>query len=147
LNDHHIELQKLVACIRLSSYAFGSSTSTKRQGSYVELKKWPRGQSGPEVGRSAVVARTVRACAESVRVPSFSRDSLPKIAGLARETTCSGSKPPLYIDEGLRPIKTPNNRSNQVYFSFYLCIRSSSSLASQSPNSSLLFGSTSIRGV
>jgi hypothetical protein len=25
---------------------------------------------------------------------------------------------PLYIDEGLRPINPPNNRSNQVYFSF-----------------------------
>jgi hypothetical protein len=32
LNDHHIWLKKLVACIRLSSNAFGSSTSTKRQG-------------------------------------------------------------------------------------------------------------------
>jgi hypothetical protein len=32
LNDHHIGLKKLVACIRLSSYAFGSSTSTKMQG-------------------------------------------------------------------------------------------------------------------
>jgi hypothetical protein len=30
-NDHHIGLEKLVTCIRLSSYAFGSSTSTKRQ--------------------------------------------------------------------------------------------------------------------
>jgi hypothetical protein len=35
--------------------------------------------------RSAVVARTVRACAESVRVPSVSRDLLPKTAGLTRE--------------------------------------------------------------
>jgi hypothetical protein len=31
----------------------------------------------PRSGQSAVVARTVRACAESVRVPSFSRDLLP----------------------------------------------------------------------
>jgi hypothetical protein len=43
---------------------------------------------------SAVVARMVRACAESVRVPSFSRDLLPKTAGLARKTVCSGSRPP-----------------------------------------------------
>jgi hypothetical protein len=49
----------------------------------------------------------VRACAESVRVPSFLWDLLPKTAGLARETVCSGSRPPLYIDEGLRPIKPP----------------------------------------
>jgi hypothetical protein len=34
----------------------------------------------------AVVARTVRTCLESVRVPSFSRDLLPKTAGLTRET-------------------------------------------------------------
>jgi hypothetical protein len=45
-------------------------------------------------GRSALVARTVRACAESVRVPSFSRDLLAKTVGLAQETTCNGSRPP-----------------------------------------------------
>jgi hypothetical protein len=33
---------------------------------------------GPRSRLSAVVAQTVRACAESVRVPSFSRDLLPK---------------------------------------------------------------------
>jgi hypothetical protein len=33
---------------------------------------------GPRSGLSAVVARTVRARAASVRVPSFSRDLLPK---------------------------------------------------------------------
>jgi hypothetical protein len=37
---------------------------------------------GPRSGPSAVVARTVRAGAESVRVPSFSRNLLPKTAGL-----------------------------------------------------------------
>jgi hypothetical protein len=41
---------------------------------------------GPRSGRSAVVARTVRACVETVRVPSFSRDLLPKTVGLTRET-------------------------------------------------------------
>jgi hypothetical protein len=45
-----------------------------------------RGRSGPEAGRSAVVARTVRACAESVKVPSFSRNLLPKTAGLTRKS-------------------------------------------------------------
>jgi hypothetical protein len=84
LNDLHIE--KPVTYIRFSSYAFGSSTFTKRQGAYVGHQKRPSGRSGPEAGRSAVVARTVRACAESVRVPSFSRDLLPKTAGLTRET-------------------------------------------------------------
>ena len=39
-------------------------------------------------------ARTVRARAESVRVPSFSRDLLPKTAGLTRETVGNGSRPP-----------------------------------------------------
>ena len=41
---------------------------------------------GPWSGLSAVVARTVRTHAESVRVPSFSRDLLPKTTGLTRET-------------------------------------------------------------
>jgi hypothetical protein len=41
---------------------------------------------GPRSGQFAVVARTVRACAESDRVPSFSWDLLPKTAGLTRET-------------------------------------------------------------
>jgi hypothetical protein len=40
----------------------------------------------PRSGQSAVVARTVRACAESVRVSSFSRDLLPKTTGLTRKT-------------------------------------------------------------
>jgi hypothetical protein len=40
---------------------------------------------GPLSGQSAVVTRTVRACAELVRVPSFSRDLLPKTTGLIRE--------------------------------------------------------------
>jgi hypothetical protein len=49
-------------------------------------QKVTRGWSGPEAGRFAVVARTVRACAESVRVPSFSQDLLPKTAGLTRKS-------------------------------------------------------------
>ena len=56
LNNLHIE--KPVTYIRFSSYAFGSSTFTKRQGAYVEGKKEPRERSGPEAGRSA--ARIVR---------------------------------------------------------------------------------------
>jgi hypothetical protein len=60
--------------------------SPKGRGAYVEHQKEPRGRSGPEAGRSAVVAWTVRACAESVRVPSFLQDLLPKTTGLTRET-------------------------------------------------------------
>jgi hypothetical protein len=41
---------------------------------------------GPRSGQSAVVARTIRACVESVRVPSFSWDLLPKTAGLTRKS-------------------------------------------------------------
>jgi hypothetical protein len=65
---------------------------------------YPHGRIGSEAGRSAVVARKVRACAESVRVLSFSWDLLAKTTGLARKTTCSGSRPPLYyyINEELR---------------------------------------------
>jgi hypothetical protein len=50
--------------------------------------------NGPRSGRSVMVARTVRACAESVRVPSFLQDLLAKSAGLTREPTCNGSRPP-----------------------------------------------------
>jgi hypothetical protein len=41
---------------------------------------------GPRSGQAAVVAQMVHTCAESVRVPSFSRDLLPKTMGLTRET-------------------------------------------------------------
>jgi hypothetical protein len=41
---------------------------------------------GPRSGLSAVVAWTVRACVESVRAPSFSRDWLPKTMGLTRKS-------------------------------------------------------------
>jgi hypothetical protein len=80
-----------VTYIRFSSYAFGSSTFTKRHGAYVghqkELADSPALRpDGSWSGQSAVVARTVHACAESVRVPSFSRDLLPKTARLSRET-------------------------------------------------------------
>jgi hypothetical protein len=71
---------------------------------------------GPRSGQSAVVVRTVRARAEPVRVPSFSRDLLPKTAGLTRETVGNGSRPPLYIDEGLRPIEPPTIESIQLLF-------------------------------
>jgi hypothetical protein len=71
--------------------------------------------NGPRSGQSAVVARTVRACTKSVRVPSFSRDLLSKTAGLTRETVGSGSRPPLYIDEGLRPIEPPTKFITRFY--------------------------------
>jgi hypothetical protein len=75
---------------------------------------------GPRSGQSAVVARTVRACAESVRVPSFSRDLLPKTAGLTRKTVGSRSRPSLYIDEGLRPIEPPTIDQINSITRFYL---------------------------
>ena len=75
---------------------------------------------GPRSGLSAVVARTVRARAEAVRVTSFSRDLLPKTAGLTRETVGNGYRPPLYIDEGLRPIKTPTIEQIKSITRFYL---------------------------
>jgi hypothetical protein len=53
--------------------------SPKGRGVYIGDQKEQRGQS-------TVVARMVRACAESVRVPSFSRDLLPKTAGLTRKS-------------------------------------------------------------
>jgi hypothetical protein len=81
--------------------------------SCVEHQKCPRGRSG----RPAVVVRTLRACAESVRVPSFSWDLLPKTAGLAREIVCSGSRPPLYIDvshPGFRATRPGREHNHQV---------------------------------
>jgi hypothetical protein len=75
---------------------------------------------GPRSGLSVVVARMVRACAESVRVPSFSRDLLPKTAGLTWKSVGSGSRPPLYIDEGLRPIEPPTIDEIQFITRFYL---------------------------
>jgi hypothetical protein len=80
------------------TYAFGSSTSTKRQGAYVERKNGladssPLGPDDPRSGLSAVAARTVRTCAESVRVPDYLRDLLAKPTRLTREPICNGSRP------------------------------------------------------
>jgi hypothetical protein len=50
---------------------------------------------GPRSGRSAPVGRTVRACAEQIRVPSFLLRLLAIFAGLARNQLCKGSSPPL----------------------------------------------------
>jgi hypothetical protein len=95
--------------------------SPKGRGPYVEHQKCPR-------GRSAVVARTVRACAELVKVPSFVQDLLSKTAGLARETNCNGSRPPIYIDEGYGRLNPQQSIKSSIFLVFTLCIRSSSSL-------------------
>jgi hypothetical protein len=50
--------------------------------------------NGPWFGQSAIVAQTVRACTELVKVPNFLRDLLAKPAGLTREPTCNESRPP-----------------------------------------------------
>jgi hypothetical protein len=123
LNNLHIE--KPVTYIRFSSYAFGSSTFTKRQGAYVGNQNGCADgpalrPEGPRSRLSAVVTWTVGACAESVRVPSFSRDLLPKTAGLTRKSVGSGSRPPLYIDKGLRPIEPPTIDQIQFITRFYL---------------------------
>ena len=75
---------------------------------------------GPRSGLSAVVARTVRARAESVRVPSFSRDLLAKTVRLTRRSVRNGSRPPLYTDEGLRPIEPPPIDQIKSISRFYL---------------------------
>jgi hypothetical protein len=49
---------------------------------------------GLRSGRSASVGRTIHACAEQIRVPSFVLRLLAKIAGLARNQLCKGSSPP-----------------------------------------------------
>jgi hypothetical protein len=83
----------------------------------VGSQKEPRRRSGPEVGLSTVVARTVRACAESVRVPSFSRDLLPKTVGLTRKSVRSGSRPPPLYRWRATADWTPNNRINTTSIS------------------------------
>jgi hypothetical protein len=54
------------------------------------------GRFGPEAGRSAPVGRTIRACAEQIRVPSFVLRLLARFAELARKLVCKGSSPLLY---------------------------------------------------
>jgi hypothetical protein len=49
---------------------------------------------GPRSGQFAPVGRTVRACAEQFRVPSFVLRLLAIFAGLARNQLCKGSSPP-----------------------------------------------------
>jgi hypothetical protein len=75
---------------------------------------------GPRSGLSTVVAWTVRVCAESVSVPSFSWDLLPKTMGVTQKSVRSGSRPSLYIDEGLRPIKPPTIDQIKYITRFYL---------------------------
>jgi hypothetical protein len=53
-----------------------------------------RRPDGPRSGRSAPVGRTVRACAEQIRVPSFVLRLLAIFVGLARNQLCKGSSPP-----------------------------------------------------
>jgi hypothetical protein len=74
---------------------------------------------GPRSGLSVVAARTVRASAETIRVPSFSRGLLPKTVGLTRKSVRSVSRPPLYIDEGLMPIEPPTIESIPLLFRIY----------------------------
>jgi hypothetical protein len=72
-------------------------TPPKGRGTYIEHQKRPCGRSA----LSVIAAQTVRACVESVRVPDLLQDLLAKPTKLTRELTCNGSRPPLYIDEGL----------------------------------------------
>jgi hypothetical protein len=48
-------------------------------------------------GRSGLIGRTVRECAELVRVSSFLWDLLAKSVGLTWETTWNGYRPSLFI--------------------------------------------------
>jgi hypothetical protein len=87
----------------------------------VGSKKRPRGRpDGPQSGLSTVVARTVHACAEIVKVPSFSRDLLSKTVELTRKSVRSGSRPHIYIDEGLQPIEPSTIDQIKSISCFYL---------------------------
>jgi hypothetical protein len=79
------------------------------------------------MGAGLSVVPTVRACAESVTVIDFLRDLLVTYVRLAHKPTCNGSRPPPYIDEGVRPTEPPQSIQSIVLIIFTLCIRSSPS--------------------
>jgi hypothetical protein len=96
-----------------SSKGRGHMLSTK-----IVLANGPALRSEDSQSRLSVVAtQTICVCIESVRVLDFLRSSLAKPAG---EPTCNGSRPPLYIDEGLRPIKPPTIDPINATYRFYL---------------------------
>ena len=70
---------------------------------------------GPRSGRSAPVGRTVRACAEQIRVPSFVLRLLAIFAGLARNQLCKGSSPPSINREVYGRFVIINNRINTTF--------------------------------
>jgi hypothetical protein len=64
-----------------------------------------------------------RPCVESVWVPDLLQDLLAKPTKLTRELTCNGSRPSLYIDEGLTADSTLIIDSIKSTYQFYLiCI-------------------------
>jgi hypothetical protein len=69
-----------------------------------------------------VVARTVLARAESVRIPSLLRDLLAKSAGLTRESVCNGSRPlpSLYMKGYDRLEKTTIDQSINIHLVLYV---------------------------
>jgi hypothetical protein len=64
----------------------------------------------------------VRTRAESVQTPSFLRDLLAKSAGLTQEMACNGSKPPLYICEGLWRIGTKREMASTISYNQFWCL-------------------------
>jgi hypothetical protein len=94
-----------------------------------------------------MATRTVRTCAESVRVPDFLRDLLAKPARFTREPTCNGCRPPLYRDEGSQSIEPLHSIQSTLLIVFTLCNKSSPSLAFLYLKSLHPFDSTLTRGV
>jgi hypothetical protein len=73
----------------------------------------------PRFGLSAMAARTIRACAESVMVPRFLRDLLPKPTRLTREPTCNESRPPLLIKmKWYGRLKPPQSIQSNLFIKF-----------------------------
>jgi hypothetical protein len=67
-----------------------------------------------------MVAWTVCASTKSVRVPNFLQELLAKFVGLTWESTYNGSKNPLYIDEGVRPIDPSQSIQSNIIIIFTL---------------------------
>jgi hypothetical protein len=94
-----------------------------------------------------VVARTVHACAESVKVPDFLWVVLAKSVGLTQEPTCNRSR---HLSlKGYGQLNTPQSIQSTILIVFPLYTRSSTSLALVSLylESSPLIGFMSTRDV
>jgi hypothetical protein len=75
---------------------------------------------GPRSGQSMPGGRTVRACTEQIRVPSFMLRLLAKITGKARKLVCKGVQPPSSINREVYGRFVIINRINTTSISHFI---------------------------